>query len=62
MVLNSWSASYMGWVFFQGNWWAWYDNQWIGYFPGTLWEKGYSKSSLVQWFGEVYESEPDPRN
>ena len=44
---------YVGWVYFQGNWWAWFDNQWLGYFPGSLWSSGYSSNSLVQWFGEV---------
>ncbi len=44
---------YIGYVFFQGNWWAWFDNQWMGYFPGSEWDGKYSKSSLIQWFGEV---------
>jgi len=60
MVVNAGSESYMGWVFFNGNWWAWYANQWVGYFPGSLWGGDYTKSSMVQWFGEVYESDPTP--
>ena len=24
---------YIGYVFWKGNWWASFDNQWIGYFP-----------------------------
>ncbi|MEP7326302.1 MAG: neprosin family prolyl endopeptidase [Gemmatimonadota bacterium] len=44
---------YIGYVFYQGNWWAWFDNQWLGYFPGTEWPNGYSRSALTQWFGEV---------
>jgi hypothetical protein len=32
---------------------AWFDNQWIGYFPGSEWNNGYTKSALIQWFGEV---------
>jgi len=60
MVVNAGSESYMGWVFFEGNWWAWYANQWVGYFPGRIWGGEYTKSSLVQWFGEVYESDPTP--
>jgi hypothetical protein len=44
---------YIGYVFYQGNWWAWFDNQWMGYFPGSEWEEKYTKTSLIQWFGEV---------
>ena len=44
---------YIGYVFWQGNWWAWFDDQWMGYFPGSLWGGAYSKTSLIQWFGEV---------
>lgn len=44
---------YIGYVFYQGNWWAWFDNQWMGYFPGSEWDAKYTKSSLIQWFGEV---------
>jgi hypothetical protein len=44
---------YIGYVFYQGNWWAWFDNQWMGYFPGSEWEGKYTKTSLIQWFGEV---------
>jgi Neprosin len=44
---------YVGWVFFQGNWWAWFDNQWLGYFPGSEWPSGYTSNALIQWFGEV---------
>jgi hypothetical protein len=44
---------YIGYVFHQGNWWAWFDGQWLGYFSETLWPNGYSKTSLIQWFGEV---------
>jgi Neprosin len=44
---------YIGYVFYRGNWWAWFDNQWLGYFPGTEWNNSYTKSALLQWFGEV---------
>lgn len=40
-------------LFWKGNWWAWFDNQWIGYFPGTEWGGQFSTATLVQWFGEV---------
>jgi hypothetical protein len=44
---------YIGYVFYDGNWWAWFDNQWLGYFPGSEWGGAYTKASLIQWFGEV---------
>lgn len=44
---------YIGYVYYQGNWWAWFDNQWMGYFPGSEWDGKYTKTSLIQWFGEV---------
>ena len=44
---------YIGYVQWQGNWWVWFDNQWMGYFPGGEWDGKYTKTSLIQWFGEV---------
>ena len=51
---------YVGYVFYQGNWWAWFDNQWLGYFPGTEWGGAYTRSGLIQWFGEVSSSNGIP--
>jgi hypothetical protein len=36
-----------------GNWWIGYQGEWIGYFPGSLWNGVYTASGLVQWFGEL---------
>ena len=44
---------YVGYVFWKGNWWAWFDNQWLGYFPGSEWDGEYTKNQKIQWFGEV---------
>jgi Neprosin len=44
---------YIGYVLYQRNWWAWFDDQWMGYFPGSEWNGQYTKTSLIQWFGEV---------
>ena len=44
---------YIGYVQYAGNWWAWFDNQWLGYFPGGEWPSGYTQNALIQWFGEV---------
>lgn len=60
MNLVTGSQSYMGYVYWEGNWWGWYEDQWVGYFPGSEWKGNYSKSSLIQWFGEVYDSDPSP--
>lgn len=38
--------------YYAGNWWVWYQTEWIGYFPGSLWS-GFTQVGLVQWFGEV---------
>jgi hypothetical protein len=44
---------YNGYVYYQGNWWAWFNDQWLGYFSGSLWNGQFTTSSKVQWFGEV---------
>ena len=44
---------YVGYVYYKGNWWAWFNDQWMGYFPGTEWNNAYTKSALLQWFGEI---------
>ncbi len=44
----------------QGNWWISYQNDWIGYFPGTLWDGVYKQGGLTQWFGEVSASTTSP--
>lgn len=44
---------YIGYVWYEGNWWAWFDNQWLGYFPGSEWSEQYTRNTLIQWFGEV---------
>ncbi len=44
---------YVGYVYYQGNWWAWFDDQWMGYFPGSIWSGAFTKSALIEWFGEV---------
>jgi hypothetical protein len=51
---------YVGYVFYRGNWWAWFDNQWLGYFPGSEWNNNYTKSEMIQWFGEVASSNGIP--
>ncbi|HEY9605579.1 MAG TPA: neprosin family prolyl endopeptidase, partial [Allocoleopsis sp.] len=40
-----------------GNWWVWYQNEWIGYFPGSAWSNNFTQAGLIQWFGEVASSQ-----
>lgn len=44
---------YIGYVYWNGNWWAWFDNQWLGYFPGSEWQGRFEKTAILQWFGEI---------
>lgn len=44
---------YLGYVLYDGNWWAWFDGDWLGYFPETLWGNNFGAATTVQWFGEV---------
>jgi hypothetical protein len=50
-------AKKFGILFFEGAWWISYDSNWVGFFPEELWtSKGvdsFSKTGLVQTFGEV---------
>jgi hypothetical protein len=34
-------------------WWIMYDNEWVGYFPDSLWAGRFTRTGLTQWFGEV---------
>ena len=48
--------------YFNGAWWVAYDSEWVGYFPELLWnEQGvkFSKSGLIQVFGEVASTSED---
>jgi hypothetical protein len=37
----------------QGNWWIGYQGEWIGYFPGSLWNGTFTSAGFIQWFGEL---------
>ena len=48
---------------YSGAWWIAYDSEWIGYFPDRLWtdkKVEFTKSGLIQWFGEVASSRLEP--
>jgi len=42
-----------GFAFHEGNWWAWFADEWIGYFPTEEWDGKFTQGKLVHWFGEV---------
>src|SRR5690242_12514739 len=44
----------------QGNRWIWYQSEWFGYFPGSVWNNGFTQVQLAQWFGEVSASSSAP--
>jgi hypothetical protein len=39
--------------YFDKAWWIAYDSEWVGYFPASQWTVDFSKSELIQFFGEV---------
>lgn len=42
-----------------GDWHLYYDHQEVGYFPGSLWNGGYTRAQVVTAFGEVAENATD---
>jgi hypothetical protein len=48
----------MGIQYFGGNWWINYGNEWIGYYPGTIWSGAspastFTRANYTQLFGEI---------
>jgi hypothetical protein len=52
-VLTPGDTHFFGMYLYNGNWWGRFDNVWVGYYPGSLWEIPPSQSNEVSWFGEV---------
>lgn len=46
-------AVYIGWVHWQGAWWAWFNDQWLGYVADSEWKGGFTRTDQIQWYGEV---------
>ncbi|WP_436524440.1 neprosin family prolyl endopeptidase [Actinoplanes sp. HUAS TT8] len=47
--------------FYNNAWWVAYDTEWVGYFPAKLWgDVSFTKTGLVQVFGEVAASSDHP--
>lgn len=36
-----------------GDWWIWYNDEWIGYYPSSLWNYQFTQGSAVLYYGEV---------
>jgi hypothetical protein len=46
--------------FFEDAWWVAYDTDWVGYYPASIWDNKFTKTGLVQVFGEVAASSAKP--
>jgi hypothetical protein len=50
-------------LLYQGNWWLWVQDRWIGYYPATLFSNGVSGDSLatgsdsIFYYGEIFQNE-----
>ncbi|EON98440.1 putative carboxyl-terminal proteinase protein [Phaeoacremonium minimum UCRPA7] len=50
-------------LLYQGNWWLWVLDRWIGYYPASLFSNGISGvtlatgSDMIFYYGEIYQSE-----
>lgn len=56
MTVTAGQSAEFGITYYQGNWWVSYNNEQIGYFPGSLWNGTYTSAQLISAFGEVAES------
>jgi hypothetical protein len=36
-----------------GNWWVWFRNDWVGFFPSALWSNSFTQGDTVHYYGEV---------
>ena len=39
--------------YYQGNWWIRWNNEWIGYYPGNLWNMEFIQGTTVYYYGQV---------
>jgi hypothetical protein len=59
-TLVSGTAKNFGVQHINGAWWIAYDTEWIGAFTDKQWNGKFTRSGLVQFFGEVAASSPQP--
>ncbi|GAA1268639.1 hypothetical protein GCM10009665_66590 [Kitasatospora nipponensis] len=53
MAVRTGSAARFSIVNVRGDWWLFYDEQAVGYFPGSLWGGTYQRAQIISAFGEV---------
>jgi hypothetical protein len=44
---------HVGWLLWEGRWWAWFEGGWLGWYEAALWEGQFVEGNVAQWFGEV---------
>jgi len=44
---------YIGWVQYEGAWWGWFNDQWLGYIDNSAFSTKFAKTAQIQWYGEV---------
>ncbi len=37
-----------------GNWWIWFNDGWVGYFPGAIWAGTFTSGNMAHFYGEVF--------
>ncbi|NOK33579.1 neprosin family prolyl endopeptidase [Corallococcus exercitus] len=42
-------------VYAGGNWWVWFNDGWMGYFPSSLWGGSFTSGDMAHWYGEVFD-------
>lgn len=47
------STKSFGILLWEGDWWIWYDREWMGYYPGTIWDRQFISGTKINYFGEV---------
>lgn len=43
--------------YYQGNWWIWFNDGWVGYFPGSIWSGTFTSGNMAHFYGEVYSAQ-----
>ncbi|WP_370370538.1 neprosin family prolyl endopeptidase [Catenulispora sp. GP43] len=59
MALHANEAAHFAIQNIGGNWWVFFRDEPVGYFPGSLWSGTYKTAQLVSVFGEVAENTAD---
>jgi hypothetical protein len=60
MDLSPWigKSIQVGWLSWEGRWWAWFEGAWLGWFDADSWSVPYRRGQAAQWFGEVFFTTP----